>query len=241
MVLHSHCFTVKSWLVQDQTVLVCVELSILATTLNKLERFILIWDLQICWVFFGWLASIKQRILEPVKVKCIFLGYRKGIVGNKLWRLDDVTSKVVLYRNMGFNESGKYKETFIGPGVFGLHKVQTLDLIDYHSTDDREKLSAQELFRYRKDNIDVAFVWNARLKEDMDSRSDVYVLNASLRSGLPRDCWEAKENILSMKIFKNQSGNTLRVSQSRVYNGKLVSANSDSKVEIVSISMHIRR
>ncbi|GJR24349.1 hypothetical protein Tco_0972876 [Tanacetum coccineum] len=33
--------------------------------------------------FFGWLASIKQGMLEPVKVKCIFLGYRKGIVGNK--------------------------------------------------------------------------------------------------------------------------------------------------------------
>ncbi|GKF17832.1 zinc finger, CCHC-type containing protein, partial [Tanacetum coccineum] len=29
--------------------------------------------------FFGWLA-IKQGMLEPVKVKCIFLGYRKGIV-----------------------------------------------------------------------------------------------------------------------------------------------------------------
>ncbi|GJU00823.1 zinc finger, CCHC-type containing protein [Tanacetum coccineum] len=30
---------------------------------------------------FGWLASIKQGMLEPVKVKCIFMGYRKGIVG----------------------------------------------------------------------------------------------------------------------------------------------------------------
>ncbi|GKF34592.1 hypothetical protein Tco_0107792 [Tanacetum coccineum] len=46
---------------------------------------------------FGWLASIKQWMLEPVKVKYIFLGYHKSIVGNKLWRLDDVTSKVVLY------------------------------------------------------------------------------------------------------------------------------------------------
>ncbi|GJW82733.1 hypothetical protein Tco_0155878 [Tanacetum coccineum] len=27
--------------------------------------------------FFCWLASIKQEMLEPVKVKCIFLGYRK--------------------------------------------------------------------------------------------------------------------------------------------------------------------
>ncbi|GKF45059.1 zinc finger, CCHC-type containing protein, partial [Tanacetum coccineum] len=33
--------------------------------------------------FFDWLTSINQEILEPVKVKCIFLGYRKGIVGNK--------------------------------------------------------------------------------------------------------------------------------------------------------------
>ncbi|GKC39389.1 hypothetical protein Tco_1051773 [Tanacetum coccineum] len=67
--------------------------------------------------FFGWLTSIKQGMLEPVKVKCIFLGYYKSIVGNKLWRLDDVTSKVVLYRNMGFNKSGQYKKTFIGSGV----------------------------------------------------------------------------------------------------------------------------
>ncbi|GKF93312.1 hypothetical protein Tco_0280031 [Tanacetum coccineum] len=67
--------------------------------------------------FFGWLASIKQGMLEPVKVKCIFLGYHKSIVGNKLWKLDDVTSKVVLYRNIGFNEIGEYKETFIGYGV----------------------------------------------------------------------------------------------------------------------------
>ncbi|GJT73434.1 hypothetical protein Tco_1032720 [Tanacetum coccineum] len=67
--------------------------------------------------FFGWLASIKQGMLEPIKVKCIFLGYHESKVGDKLWRLDDVTSKVVLYRNMGFNESGEYKKTFIGYGV----------------------------------------------------------------------------------------------------------------------------
>nr|GFB82643.1 hypothetical protein [Tanacetum cinerariifolium] len=67
--------------------------------------------------FFGWLANSEQWMLEPVKVKCIFLGYHKSMVGNKLWRLDDVTSKVVLYGNMGFNESGEYKKTFIGSGV----------------------------------------------------------------------------------------------------------------------------
>nr|GFA24297.1 hypothetical protein [Tanacetum cinerariifolium] len=48
---------------------------------------------------FRWLASIKQGILEPVKV--------------------------VLYRNMGFNESGEYKKTFIGSGV-GTGSMQVL-------------------------------------------------------------------------------------------------------------------
>ncbi|GJX71652.1 hypothetical protein Tco_0308823 [Tanacetum coccineum] len=33
--------------------------------------------------FFGWLASKRQGMIEPVKVKCIFLGYRKGVVGNR--------------------------------------------------------------------------------------------------------------------------------------------------------------
>ncbi|GJZ61920.1 zinc finger, CCHC-type containing protein [Tanacetum coccineum] len=59
------------------------------------------------------------------KVKCIFLGYRKGILGNKLWRLDDITSKVVLYGNIGFNESGEYKKTFIGYGL-GTGSMQVL-------------------------------------------------------------------------------------------------------------------
>nr|GEW35814.1 zinc finger, CCHC-type [Tanacetum cinerariifolium] len=53
-------------------------------------------------------------MLEPMKVKCILPGYPKGIVGNKLWRLSNITSKVVLYRNMSFNESEEYKNTVIG-------------------------------------------------------------------------------------------------------------------------------
>ncbi|GKE01343.1 hypothetical protein Tco_1389326 [Tanacetum coccineum] len=136
---------------------------------------------------FGWLASIKQRMLESVKVKCIFMGYHKGIVGNKLWRFDDVTSKVVLYRNMGFNESGEYKKTFIGSGI----------------ARDREQYLACELFGYREYSKETAFAvaavekiyayesltfndtvayeviskWKVGLKDDMDARSDVYVLS----------------------------------------------------------------
>ncbi|GJT58130.1 hypothetical protein Tco_0993184 [Tanacetum coccineum] len=149
--------------------------------------------------FFCWLASIKQGMLEPVKVKCIFLGYRKVIVGNKLWRFDDITSKVVLYRNIGFNESGEYKKTFIGSGVGS----KTQDLIYYHPARDREQHSAWELFSYREDSNEAAFAvaavekiyahesltfnntgaceviskWKAGLKDDMDAWLDVYVLS----------------------------------------------------------------
>ncbi|GJS48601.1 hypothetical protein Tco_0598722 [Tanacetum coccineum] len=44
-------------------------------------------------------------------------------------------AKVVLYRNIGFNESGEYKKTFIS---FGVESKKPQDLIDYHSTRDRE-------------------------------------------------------------------------------------------------------
>nr|GEU99432.1 cytochrome P450 81E8-like [Tanacetum cinerariifolium] len=243
--------------------------------------------------FFGWLASIKQETLEPVKVKYIFLGYHKRIVGNKLWRLDDVTSKVVLYRNTGFNESGEYKKTFIGSGVgmgsmqvlhrfkfevkpvgnhtfevepqenivqgAGLQEVQTQYLMNNQLAHDREQHLACELFRYREDSNEAAFVvaaveriyahesltfnntvyceviskWKAGLKDDMDAWSDVYVLSNGCRKcsndsdgyywGIHQGLLDkAKENVLGMEIVKDQSGNTLRVSQSRFYNEKFV-------------------
>ncbi|GJS02149.1 hypothetical protein Tco_0318657 [Tanacetum coccineum] len=217
--------------------------------------------------FFGWLASIKQGMLKPVKVKCIFLGYHKSIVGNKLWRLDDITSKVVLYRNMGFNESVEYKKTFIGSGV-GTSSMQVLHGFEfeveplgdhtYELARDREQHLACELFRYREDSNEAAFAvaavekiyahesltfnntvaceviskWKAGLKDDMNARSDVYVLSNDdmvFSCGCKAEIWatkglldKAKGNVLGMEIVRDQSGNTLRVSQSRFYNRKLV-------------------
>ncbi|GJX48306.1 hypothetical protein Tco_0273496, partial [Tanacetum coccineum] len=164
--------------------------------------------------FFGWLASIKQGMLEPV----------------------------VLYRNMGFNESGEYKKTFIGSGVAGLQEVQTQDLIYYHPARDREQHSAWELFSYREDSNEAAFTvakaekiyahesltfnntvacevisqWKAGLKDDMDARSDVYVLSNGYRKcsdDNDAEIWvtkgllvKAKGNVLGMEIVRDQSG-----------------------------------
>ncbi|GJZ67090.1 hypothetical protein Tco_0630330 [Tanacetum coccineum] len=192
--------------------------------------------------------SIKQGMIESVKVKYIFLGYHKSIVGNKLWRLDDVTSKVVLYRIMGFNESGEYKKTFIGSGVgecrsrswFTRSTIQ--DLMDYQLARDRDQHLACELFGYREDSNEAAFAvatvekiyaheslifnntfaceviskWKAGLKDDMDARSDAVIWATK---GLLD---KAKGNILGLEIISDQSGNTLRVSQFRIHNEKLV-------------------
>ncbi|GKC04562.1 hypothetical protein Tco_0996172 [Tanacetum coccineum] len=102
------------------------------------------------------------------------IGFKKPIdmlgffVGKKLWRLDEVTSKVVLYRKIGFNESGEYKKTFIGSGVdmgsmqnvnqgAGLQEVQTQDLMDYQLARDREQHLACELFGYREYSNEATF------------------------------------------------------------------------------------
>ncbi|GJW43704.1 hypothetical protein Tco_0072503 [Tanacetum coccineum] len=161
-------------------------------------------------------------------------------------------AKVVLYRNMGFNESGEYKKTSIASGVgrgsmhvlhvfefeveplrdhtfevepqenvdqgAGLQEVQTQDLMDYQLARDRDQHLACELFRHREDSNEAAFAVDAVEKnyahEKCSDDSDGYY-------------WEytpdkAKGNVLGMEIIRDQSGNTMRVSQSRFYHEKLV-------------------
>ncbi|GJW08720.1 hypothetical protein Tco_1571143 [Tanacetum coccineum] len=151
--------------------------------------------------FFGWLASIKQGMLEPVKVKCIFLGYRK------------------------------------------VH--------------DREQHSAWELFSYREDSNEAAFVvaaldmiyahesltfnnivaceviskWEAGLKDDMDASSDVYVLsNGCKKCSDDSDdyYWEYTRGMFIHKV-EPQEDHTFEVEPhgnvdyfSRIHNEKLV-------------------
>ncbi|GJS79988.1 hypothetical protein Tco_0729869 [Tanacetum coccineum] len=224
---------------------------------------------------FGWLASKRQGMLEPVKVKCIFMGYRKGIVGNKALEVEpqeDHTFEVEPHGNVDH--------------VAGSQEVQTQGLIYYHLARDREQHSTRELFNYREDSNEAAFAvaeaekiyahesltfnntvsceviskWKAGLKDDMDARSDVYALSNGYRKcsddsdvyyweytpgmfihlflyidgmvfsfGCKTEIWvtkgllvKAKGNVLGMEIVRDQSGNTLRVSQSRFYNEKLV-------------------
>nr|GEX33924.1 zinc finger, CCHC-type [Tanacetum cinerariifolium] len=129
--------------------------------------------------FFGWLVSIKQRKLELVNVKCIFLGYHKSIVGNKLWRLDDVTSKVL----HGF----EFEVKPLNDHTFEVEPPENVD---------QEAATVAE-----------------------NAVTTTMAITESVHQGLLD---KSKGNVLGMKIVRDQSGNTLKVSQFRFYNGKLV-------------------
>ncbi|GJR82889.1 zinc finger, CCHC-type containing protein [Tanacetum coccineum] len=162
-------------------------------------------------------------------------------------------AKVVLYKNMGFNESGEYKKTFIGSGVEDSNEA-AFAIVEAEKIYAHESLTFNDIVA-----CEVISKWKTRLKEDMDARSDVYVLSNGCRKctddndgyyweytpgmfihlflyiddmvfcGCKTKIWatkglldKARGNVLGMEIVKDQSGNTLRVSQSSFYNGKLV-------------------
>nr|GEU79845.1 putative reverse transcriptase domain-containing protein [Tanacetum cinerariifolium] len=166
--------------------------------------------------FFGWLASIGQRMLEPVKFKCIFLGYHESIVG---------TGSMQVLHGFDFEVQPLEDHTFeVEPqeNVYqgaGLQEVQTQDLMDYQLAHDREHLAC-ELFGYREDINEDTFV--VATLEKIYAHESFTFSNTVVCEATKGLLDKAKENILGMEIVRDQSGNTLRVSQSRFYNGKLV-------------------
>nr|GEV99079.1 zinc finger, CCHC-type [Tanacetum cinerariifolium] len=215
------------------------------------------WKIKTGNVLDSYNQRFTQQCIKSVVAK--YLGVARIQQQNRLVDETNMTlfAKVVLYRNMGFNDSEEYKKTFIGPNVgAGLQEVQTQDLMDNQLARDREQHLACELLGYREDSNEAAFAvtvvkkiyahesltfndtvaceviskWKVGLKDNMDAQSDVYVLSNSCKKCSDGYYWsihqglldKAKGNVLGMNIVRDQSGNTLRVSQSRFYNRKLV-------------------
>nr|GEV38559.1 zinc finger, CCHC-type [Tanacetum cinerariifolium] len=113
-----------------------------------------------------------------------------------------------------------------------------------------EKINAHDSFTFNNTvACEVNSKWKVGLKDDMNARKCIedrdgyyweytpgifihlfiYIDDMVFSYGCKTEIWatkglldKAKGNVLGMEIVRDQSGNTLRVSQSRFYNGKLV-------------------
>nr|GEW03377.1 zinc finger, CCHC-type [Tanacetum cinerariifolium] len=97
-------------------------------------------------------------------------------------------AKVVLYRNMGFNEIGEYKKTFIGSGVGSNTHHGNYSIIEktveaaFAVVTTAEKIYAHESLTFNNTvDCQVISKWKTGLKDDMDARSYVYVLSNGCR------------------------------------------------------------
>ncbi|GJR62170.1 hypothetical protein Tco_1504332 [Tanacetum coccineum] len=139
----------------------------------------------------------------------------------------------VCFTRYGFHESGKYKNNLL---VLVSYREDSNEAA--FAVAEAEKIYAHESLTFNNTvACEVISKWKAGLKDDMDARSDVYVLSNDYKKCSDdhamfyywAEIWatkglldKAKGNVLGMEIIRDQSGNTLRVSQSRFYNGKLV-------------------
>nr|GEY90017.1 hypothetical protein [Tanacetum cinerariifolium] len=161
---------------------------------------------------FGWLASIKQVILEPVKVKCIFIGYHKSIVGNKLWRLGTGSTQALHGFEFEVEPLGDHTfevepQEIVDQGA-SLQDVQTQDLIDYQlAPAAMEKIYAHESLTFNNTvACEVISKWNAGLKDNMDARWYGFFCGCKAEIWVTKGLLvKAKGNILGLEIIKDQS------------------------------------
>nr|GEV35689.1 zinc finger, CCHC-type [Tanacetum cinerariifolium] len=128
----------------------------------------------------------QQGMLELVKVKCIFLGYYKSILGNKVWRLDDVTSKVLVQCRCCRELSLRWNHRRI---IHLRWNLMGLSIIYREYINETafavavvEKIYAHESLTFNNTvSFEVISKWKDGLKDDMDAQSDVYMLSNSCR------------------------------------------------------------
>ncbi|GJW64703.1 hypothetical protein Tco_0116587 [Tanacetum coccineum] len=159
--------------------------------------------------------------------------YKKTFIGSSVG-----TSSVQVLQGVEFEVEPQKDHTF---EVEPHGNVDHVELFSYKEDSNKaaiavavvDKIYAHESLTFNNTvAYEVISKWKAGLKDDMDARSDVYVLSNEdmiFSCGCKVGIWATKDlldkangNVLGMEIIKDQSGNTLRMSQFRFYNKKLV-------------------
>ncbi|GKB78199.1 retrotransposon protein, putative, ty1-copia subclass [Tanacetum coccineum] len=73
-------------------------------------------------------SHVNQGKLKPRAIKCIFLRYPDCVKGYRLWMLDDVKPKIIISRDVVFNESLMYKDTLKGAGAADSRKEDEFEV-----------------------------------------------------------------------------------------------------------------
>nr|GEX26979.1 zinc finger, CCHC-type [Tanacetum cinerariifolium] len=131
----------------------------------------------------------KQVMLEPGRVKCILLGYREDMIGYRLWRLDGVTSKVLLGVEFEVEPLGDHTFKGVTMRVYNENLVQTL--LEGHTVLSLEGSLSRDYDVKKNDKWSYAYAVGSHEYEVVYTRPDIASVDVGMLDGFYLS-WEAK-------------------------------------------------
>nr|GEW57089.1 zinc finger, CCHC-type [Tanacetum cinerariifolium] len=161
---------------------------------------------------------------------------------DSILQAENPINEILIKFNLPDHRSREYTKTFIGSGA-GTVSVQVLERVEFEVEPREDHTFKVEPLRNAGQG---AGSQKVGFKKDMDARSHVYVRSNGFKESNDEnndyyyEYAPAKRNVLGTEITRDQSGYTLRVSQPRVHNEKLVETLLDGH-SILSLESSLSR